>query len=179
MKDGRPPLALNGFVNQHGVRVLEFLRSKHGHSIWKCECPCGDVFEAVGSTIKSGKRKSCGMSSCWRGGSLKKHGHASGKRCSAEYWSWNHMIMRCTNPKNNRYHRYGARGISVCDAWKKFENFIADMGLKPSPELSLDRIDNDGNYCKENCRWATREQQIQTRTYPKRRRRNIFQALMP
>lgn len=73
-----------------------------------------------------------------------------------EYTAWGHMIQRCTNPKHHAYKRYGGRGIKVCSRWFKFENFISDMGLAPTPEHSLDRYpDNDGNYKKSNCRWAT------------------------
>lgn len=80
------------------------------------------------------------------------------------YAIWSQMIQRCSNPKAARYKNYGARGIKVCDRWRVFDNFFCDMGERPSYDHSIDRIDNDGDYCKENCRWATREQQYRNKT---------------
>ena len=77
-----------------------------------------------------------------------------------EYDAWKHMKDRCFNPNYQHYSHYGGRGIGVCDRWKNsFENFLADMGTKPSPKHSLDRIDNDGDYCPENCKWSTKKEQ--------------------
>lgn len=81
-----------------------------------------------------------------------------------EYAVWQAMKQRCHNPNNAQYYYYGARGIKVCSAWRNsFSAFIADMGLRPKSSLELDRIDNDGDYCKKNCRWATRNQQVHNR----------------
>lgn len=91
-----------------------------------------------------------------------RHGHASsvnGKRTlSPTYQSWQHMVHRCTNPSNSAFHCYGGRGIGVCDRWRTFENFLADMGERP-PGLTLDRIDNSKGYEPGNCRWATKRAQ--------------------
>lgn len=91
------------------------------------------------------------------------HGHCRHGTLSPTYIAWRGMWARCTNPNNQDFHSYGARGIKVCERWKMFENFLADIGEKPSRLLSLDRIDNDGNYELGNVRWATAEQQVKNR----------------
>lgn len=88
-----------------------------------------------------------------------KHGLCS----SPEYRAWSHMKERCSNIKAQEYESYGGRGIKVCERWLKFENFYADMGDRPSNKHSLDRIDNDGNYEPDNCRWATGIEQVLNR----------------
>ncbi len=85
-----------------------------------------------------------------------KHGHWG----TPEYWIWNTMIGRCTNPKDRQFKNYGGRGIGVCERWRTFSNFWDDMCPRPEPRLELDRIDNDGNYEPGNVRWATRSQQM-------------------
>lgn len=90
------------------------------------------------------------------------HGHCVGNTTTRAYRIWAGMLTRCTNPNSRNYPDYGARGIQVCEHWKSFENFYADMG-DPPDGFTIDRIDNDGNYCKANCAWQTPLKQARNR----------------
>lgn len=100
---------------------------------------------------------------------MKTHGHTVGYRQTPEFKAWDHMLQRCRNPRHPRYKDWGGRGITVCKRWEKFENFLADMGMRPSAQHSLDRRNNDRGYDKRNCRWATPAEQRANRRPPSNR----------
>lgn len=129
---------------------------RNGNARWACLCDCGTQFETHGFNLRNGSTKSCG---CLTTEQLIERETRHGRSGTPEYLSWAGMFQRCNNANNVRYHRYGARGISVCERWKDFAIFFADMGERPSSAHTLERIDGNGNYEPGNCKWATKADQ--------------------
>jgi hypothetical protein len=145
------------------LTVIERVReSEGGKAKWRCLCGCGKETVVTGDRLRRGRTKSCG---CWKG----RHRDAifPGRKYRPEYSVWLSMKKRCSNARAHDYSRYGGRGIVVCERWRdSFDAFYADMGQRPSPKHSIDRINNDGNYEPGNCRWATAyEQAANSRGY--------------
>lgn len=126
-----------------------------GRPRWLCLCSCGTWKENSSNALNSGHAKSCGCL-------MRESGKTHGMYRTKEHTSWASMVMRCTNKRSDNYKYYGGRGIRVCDRWRNFENFYADMGKAPSG-TTLDRIDSNKDYCKENCRWATAKEQARNK----------------
>lgn len=142
-----------------------------GRTWWRCQCVCGAIGNVRGDHLRCGDSMHC--TSCRNGTAPEGLRHSRGgcKLHRREWMSWKAMWQRCTSPKHTRYQDYGGRGIKVCDRWRSFENFLADMGPRP-PGTSLDRIDPNSNYGPGLCRWADAKTQASNKRghYAKRSR---------
>lgn len=127
------------------------------HPKYLCLCDCGATKEIRKGGLFRGDTSSCG---CFRIESATRNSTKHGKHGLPEYKVWKSMNDRIANPNNKHWNRYGGRGISICDRWRDFDNFITDMGQRPTPKHQIDRINNDGNYEPSNCRWVTKTENM-------------------
>lgn len=169
MSKPRRPITPGSVFNR--LTVLSYVGAdKHGHSMYECECECGNRVTSIGSAIKSGHVKSCG---CAQRESVStrntKHGHKRRGNAHPLYSVWMNMRDRCNNPRNKKYANYGGAGIRVCESWNEsFEAFLADVGPRLVADFELDRIDPAGNYEPGNVRWISGSLQ------PSNTRRNVM-----
>lgn len=142
--------------------------AKSRNALWLCRCDCGEEVVVRSDRLRLGLRKACAINGHRWLDWIEERGLVRTGRFRNERTSFEKMWERCRNKKHTKYKAYGAAGITVCERWRSFKNFIEDMGPKPSPKHSIDRIDNKKGYEPGNCRWATAKEQMRNQ------RRNIY-----
>lgn len=145
--------------------AVSFTSVRKKHAVWSWLCDCGKRVDVSAQKAKSGHTQSCG---CYSRESARNRlfTHGFGNKATKEYRAWSGLKQRCLNPRNTSFPDYGARGITVCDRWlgsEGFANFLADMGPAPSPDHSVDRLENSRGYSPDNCAWRTRVEQMNNR----------------
>lgn len=167
-------MVLENLVGKRFGRLVVTASAGYGESsgcsyrLWKCLCDCGNKHIARTGYLNFGMVRSCGCLQREHASRLgKKHVEertTHGASRTPAYASWKNMLDRCYNTDARSYKNYGGRGIQVCERWMSFENFLADMGQPPTKLLQIERVDNDGDYCPNNCKWATIAEQARNRS---------------
>lgn len=150
------PIDLTGQTFGRLTVIKSTGQSPGGNFLWECKCQCGKIKVILSASLRGGRTKSCG---CYSSDLTIAKNKTHGLFGTPEYVSWAGMKYRCLTTSCKRYKDYGGRGIKVCERWLKFENFLEDMGNKPSLDMGIERTDNDGNYEPSNCKWGTEEEQ--------------------
>ena len=148
------------------LSVTKVVGRAHGKLLWECLCDCGNIKVTSSSDLSTQRTRSCGCYRRDKAASINPRKYAIEDR--VEYIAWRNMMHRCYKVWEPKYKWYGAKGVVVCSKWQTFEGFFEDMGKRPAPGLSLDRINTFGNYELMNCRWATSKEQQNNRRNSKK-----------
>lgn len=141
--------------------VLHFVEYRKERKYWACRCDCGKLGVVAGTALRADRSMQCKWCACAEAKTTHGYARGPGKRRPV-YWVWAGIRQLCDNKKRRSYKDYGERAIKVCDRWQTFENFLADMG-EPPEGYQIDRIDNDGDFEPDNCRWVTPKQNMNNR----------------